>query len=625
MKQSQLWLLALLSVLALTVTTSVAMASDEGAYVSGSWELGMSAINTQDNAARVNEYGSVRAEDGISLAPQLDLEFKNSAFLIDAKSETMGPRDQKHALDIDAARVFKYEGELNVLEHHKDHDNLEHLGATMQGDIDGDQPRVFTNATKNPEQYAWELDQDYIVTRREWKNEAELVIPQLPNVTFKAGARIETREGMEQAIALSKCSACHIEANPKKIDERTEEYTLGLTGKFGLLTVDYEYLTRDFDEDGGQPTYNYWNSGKVRTGSTDVSNLNYANEELEYNKTPDSEKDSHMIKARLDLQNNTSITGSYVKADIDSTKEEDPDVYSFVGGNTLSSEFESFAIKGATRLGDLRLSIRGNTYEIDGPEYYIDFTNRVANVDYNNDGTPEISNNTLDNPQHYESAESRDVTEFGLDGVYRLARYTTLRLGYEYEEIEREEEEHLGSTETNTYKFAANTRFGKGINANFSYEYQDIDEPFKGALVGIAQGHPDATVIGDLAYLMTGDYKDNPTDGVDNTDPLSDGNTTKVYYWNSVYPSRGLESTSEPDAVQQGKLSTTWAAAPNMALTAYARVRFEENDAVKYEQNTYVPGVSFWYAPNSKMNLTMAYNFNRQETENQMCVGWYHG
>ncbi len=62
-----------------------------------------------------------------------------------------------------------------------------------------------------------------------------------------------------------------------------------------------------------------------------------------------------------------------------------------------------------------------------------------------------------------------------------------------------------------------------------------------------------------------------------------------------------------------------------MAATLFARVRIEENDAVKYQQETYVPGVSFYYAPNNKMNLTMAYTFNKQETENQMCVGWYHG
>ena len=622
MKQSRLWLLALLTVLTLVAATT-AMAEEGAGHVTGSWELGMSGINTDDNAARVNEYGSVRAEDGVSLAPQLDLEFEKGGFVLELESETMGPRDQMHEISIDAGRVFKLESELNVLEHHLDHDNLEHLGATMAGDIDGDQPRVFTNATKDPVQYAWELDQDYIITRREWKSEAELVIPQLPNVTIKAGARLETREGLKQAIALSKCSACHIEANPKEIDEQTEEYTVGVTGKFGLLTVEYEYLTRDFQENGGLPTYNYWNSGKWRTGSHDPDQLLYINENLEYNQTPDSEKDSHMVKARIDLPNNTILTGTYVKADIDSSKDDEPGTYEFVGDDTLTSKYESFALKGATRIGNLRLSIRGSQYEIDGPEYTLYFEDRVDNVDFDHNGTAELSNHNYDTIQDYESAETRDVTEFGFDAVYRIARGTTLRLGYEYEDLEREEAE-LGETETHTFKGAINSRISSQLNARFSYKYLDIDDPF-GAdhATGIAQGHPDATYDGDLAYLPTAAYINNPQ-GV-NTDELAEGNTAAVYYCNTIYPARGLSATSEPDEVHEGKFSTTWTPAANMALTAYARVRYEENDEVKYEETTYVPGFSFWYAPNSKLNLTMAYNFNRQETDNQMCIGWYHG
>ena len=62
-----------------------------------------------------------------------------------------------------------------------------------------------------------------------------------------------------------------------------------------------------------------------------------------------------------------------------------------------------------------------------------------------------------------------------------------------------------------------------------------------------------------------------------------------------------------------------------MAATVFGRYRHEKNDPVNYKQDTYVPGVSLYYAPNDKMNLTMAYTFNKMETENQMCVGWYHG
>ncbi|MBW2689347.1 MAG: hypothetical protein JRC99_05415, partial [Deltaproteobacteria bacterium] len=62
-----------------------------------------------------------------------------------------------------------------------------------------------------------------------------------------------------------------------------------------------------------------------------------------------------------------------------------------------------------------------------------------------------------------------------------------------------------------------------------------------------------------------------------------------------------------------------------MALTASGRYRYEEYDDVDYKQRTYSPGLSFYYAPTGNLSLTMAYTYNKQKTENQMCVGWYHG
>jgi hypothetical protein len=398
---------------------------------------------------------------------------------------------------------------------------------------------------------------------------------------------------------------------------------LGVTGKFGILTVDYEYLNRDFDGDAG-PDYQYWPSGKWRFASQDPDQMLYINEELEYNKTPDSEKDSHTVNARLDLPANSIITGTYVHADIESDKDDVPGTYEFVGSDTLSSKLELFALKGATRIGGLRLSVHGSTYDIDGPDYTLYFPGRVDNVDWDHDGVFESVNNTFEQVEHYESAESRDVTELGIDAVYRVLRGTTLRLGYNYEDIDRDEGE-LGETETHTYKVAVNSRLAKGLNTRFYYQYQDIDDPFHGEdAVGIAQGHPDAIVDGDLSYLLTADYKDDPLNPT-NPDPLAEANTDGVYYWNTIYPSRGLDATNQPDEVHEAKVSTTWSPAANMALSAYFRYRYEENDDVKYEEKTYVPGVSFWYAPNEKVNLVMAYNFNKQKTENQMCVGWYHG
>lgn len=670
MKQSQLWLLALLTVLTFVAATT-AMAEEGAGHLTGSWELGMSGINTDDNAARVNEYGSVRQEDGVSLAPQLDLEFEKGGFILELESETMGPRDQQHSLGLDFGRVFKLESELSVLEHTKDHETLAQMGATARDDIGGGQPSVTTDsiyanlieatgndgvavgggnlldADKNlayDPAVAWdqEVSNNYVVTRREWVNEAELVIPQLANVTFKAGARIETREGMEQSISLAKCASCHVSAVGKEIDERTEEYTLGATGKFGLLTVDYEYLTRDFEEQSGGAFRWYQNAAGPALYSADfgakagdlklakASQIIYDKSELELNRTPDSEKDSHMVKARLDLPNNTIFSASYVNADIESQKSDQPGEYTFEGSDTLKSEYEGFNGKLATKLGPVRLSLRGGMYEIDGPKYSLMFPDRQEAIDLEtaealagNISTSHYDNFNYSDPtsavpympviQEYESAESREVTEFGFDAVYRLARATTLRLGYEYEDVERDEEE-LGETETHTFTGAINTRVNKTLSGRISYKYQDIDEPFAGVHVGIAQEIGTVDPLNpDLWYLNTADFT--------GTDP----NDKFAYYWNSVYSSRTLESTNQPDEVHEAKLSTTWSPSANMAATFYMRFRYEENDTVEYEQSTFVPGMSFWYAPSDKLNLTMSYTFNNQDTENRICVGWYHG
>lgn len=619
MKRSQLWLLALLSILTCMTATTV-MAVEDDVHVSGSLEIGMSGVSIDDNAARVNEYTSVRSDDGVALAPQLDLEFKKGSFILDAKSETMGPRDQMHEIGIDAGRVFRLESSLNVLEHRKDHETLSQMGATGRSDIGGSQPSVTTDwifsqypdgtkiggaqldktAAEAEEAWYQEVSNDYIVTRREWKNEAELVIPQLPNITFKAGARIETREGMEQAIGLSKCDGCHVSAHGKKIDERTEEYTFGATGKFGVLTVDYEYLTRDFDEDAAAPS-RFYDEMQNPSAPNQMLYPFGGNNVLDFAKTPDSEKETHLLKARIDMPSNTSLTASYVKSDIESSKSAAvQDGYVLLDGNKLKTEYDSFAAKFATKFGkNVNFSLRTKVYEIDVDEnrlYFADRETSTFNLPFGATDT-------------YHSAAGRDVIEFGTDIVFRLARATTLRLGYEYEEIERDVE-YLGETEIHTFKAALKSRISKTLSGRISYMYQDIDEPFSGTDVGIAQlSGTDGG--GGLAYLETSDFIDQGPD--------------KTYYWNSVYPNRELRSTNRPEDVHEAKFSTTWAPAPNLAATFYARMRYEENDAVKYERMTIVPGVTLWYAPSNKLNLTMAYSFSNQDSENRACVGWYHG
>jgi hypothetical protein len=648
MKQRHLWLLALLSILTLITTATASLAGE--ATTSGHVEIGISGMDTDDSPARVNEYVKTSDDSDNTINPAVDLnvDFSDDGIAAEVEADLKGSDNYNFSLETDINRVFRFGLGYQSFQHWKDHETLDQMGATARDDIAGSQPNVTTdkiyadliNATGNDfvgvggatlssspgvdglwntaddvlaydpaAAWAEEVSNDYIVTRRELKSEVDLALPMLPNIVFHAGLRIETREGMEQAIGLSKCGGCHVSAKGKEINERTEEFTFGATGKFGIVTLDYEYLTRDFEEQGATPTRFYLRPAPDTGGLVKASSLLYDTGDYEFGKTPDSKKDSHMLKARVDLPTNTIVSASYVNADIESTKTDEEGIFE-LDDKTLTSEYDGFNGKIATAFGPVRLSLRGGYYEIDGPEYSVTYDTRD---DATGAGRPQT--HVLDNTQEYHSAESREVTEFGIDAVYRLAKATTLRLGYEYEEINRAHEE-LGETDTHTLKAAVKTRLNKTLSGRISYEYQDISDPFAAHnATGIAQGDPDYfDPVSGLAWLDTSQFVNDGT-----------GNDNWVYYWNSVYPSRGFDATNQPDAVHEAKLNSTWAPSANMAATFFMRVRYEENDDVNYEQTTFVPGASFWYAPSDKLNLTMSYTFNNQDTENRACVGWYHG
>ncbi len=193
MKLRHLWPLALLSVLTLMLTTTVAVASET--MTKGRVELGVSGIKTEDSPARVNEYVGTRDEKGFSLAPKLSLETISNGSAFELDVDANGPRDQKFDLEVDAKRIFKLDISHDVLEHWKDHDNLEHLGATFRNDAASNQPRVTTDATVGQvsgagvpeagalERYNQELSNKYIVTRKETEAETSLTLPVLPNIT----------------------------------------------------------------------------------------------------------------------------------------------------------------------------------------------------------------------------------------------------------------------------------------------------------------------------------------------------------------------------------------------------------------------------------------------------------
>jgi hypothetical protein len=578
MKLSRTWLLAV-ALLVLCPVSVLAGEETEKAFT-GSVETGITGMAVSDDVKRANEYTQIRPDNGVGVYGKATLEGANDGVLFDLDIDYMGPRDQEMEGGIDVNRILRFDTENKTFQHWLDNDQMDYARATMKGQGSADREGA---ARPNPAVYSENLkmDEEFMVIHREWLNEAELTLPNMPNVTFKAGYRMEEREGMAQAITMSKCASCHVVGNSKDIDERTIDKTLGATGKFGLATIEYEYLDRSFDERADAPTTTYDRDTKPFSGAPDDTAwsealLTYADDsgELPYSETPDSEKESHLIKLKMDLPKQSSLTASYIDATVESDKAGDAS-YS-LGSGSLENDFEAYSAKAATKIGDnLSLSARARFEELDADDSVVTF-----NV---------LDGSTIN--KTIESAESRDVSVFGADAFYRLSKTTNMRLGYEYEEIEREHEA-LGETETNTIKLSLNTRPNKTVAARLSYTYQDIDDPFM-----------------------------NPK-GVKGPEGGPGG-----FYGEDFYTKRLADATNQPEEVHEGKASVTWTPSARMSATLYARYLTEENDLnyTTYKRDAYAPGFSIWYAPTNKLNLTMAYNFNKEEVENQMCVGWYHG
>jgi hypothetical protein len=521
-----------LSLAALLACANTAAAEGASSF-SGSVEAGAAGVGISDDAKRVNEYSVIRPDQGAEAYGKIDLKGASDGIAVDVQADYMGSRDQQYDLGIDIKRVLRFRTSYDSFLHWLDHDQINYLDAgirranlTTPGTEAGwvvltpdsvpaafdafkqtelgtevhvvnppvaNTSQQFGRATVYGEDFA--KNKDFSIIHREWKNHADLTLPQLPNVTFHAGFRMEERQGYEQSIGMSKCTTCHVTGQSRKVNEQTEDFTVGATGRFGLLTVDYTFLDRQFREKAAAPMRTY---DPTNNPANDYapSNPNFDNRitydyeagSLPYDVVPDSDKQSHVLKARLDLPRSTAITASMVNSKVDSKKADEPDPvlppdagFANYGGfilpkKTIETTYDAYGLKATTKVTrnlTLNARLRYEEQESDDRRVIYQLANPSATGGM---GVSGVDLTSLD--QTYHSVLSRDILTLGFDAVYRLGRYETVRLGYEFKDLDREDE-HFGTTESHTIKAAYKARPAKNLNAPVNYTYQHFNRPFE--------------------------------------------------------------------------------------------------------------------------------------------------
>lgn len=636
--QQTKWLLAALLIIMVLPAPVLA------AEVKGFIEAGAAGVSIKDSQLRVNEYSVIKEDDGATAYTKAKIEaHDDNGMYLDVDAEFMGNRDQQYELELDAMRYFRVNSSYDTFLHWLDHDQLNYLdaavrppvgpvGATVplnpnsipgffvEGSYDPTAGTVVVGGNNPASQqigraslYGEDLvpNKDFSIIYREWENNADVVIPDMPNITIHAGYRMQQREGWEQSIGMSKCTSCHITGEGRKVDEETQDLSIGATGKFGQFTVDYTFTDRSFDENANNPT-RWYDPALSPGGGYSVANNVFDNRILydydqpgvtqrDYDTTPDSDKQSHVLKGRYDFSGTTNLVGSFVNASVDSKKYDEVGVYS-LGDNRLETDYDGYSFRFATKpLDNLKLSLRGKYESIDSDEVSVTFypNGTIAQPNLGGGALPSsITNN-------YGTIISRDILTLGTDAFYRLDNKSSIRAGYQYQNIDRDDK-HYEDTDIHTVKLAYKTRLTDDLKARASYTYELTKDPFQNT---DAAGYIDPAT--GLPYSTVAD----PRIG------------TGALYGTAFYDQRTADLSNQPEDTHEVKTALTWAPRANFSTTFSYRFRYDKNelDRSEWKQTTHSPALSAWYAPTEKLNLTFAYNYMGQSTEAKFCQGWYDG
>ncbi len=559
---------------------------DEDAEFDVEIGVGYHVTDYDDYPGKIGEYEVLDHE---STGP--DFHFSGTAqkegLYLDFSGRHLEDNDHEYHFSGDYRRILKQDFSYDRFQHWLDHDDLENLSAYGVGGA----AHVVTSHED------FDAGKDYIIKRSEEKSDTVLNLPFLPGTQLNFNYRRQMREGHKQSLAISHCGSCHVTSRARAVNEETEDFKVGITKKHSWLTVSYNYFHREFNERGDTPVNAYDDPTHPNGTSGDIfdDRVQYGDETLPYDLVPSIEKDSHIGKVSVRLPGNTTFFGSYVYSNVenrDNDLETDSD--------TITARITNNLIPG------LNLSGKFRYLNIDNDDVYVDVNEplSVAGPNIGNPwNNPGAAYNSFDPDFIRESAMSRDVTTLGLDARYQLLRKTSLRLGYEWEKIDRDDyavdEGGETETETDTVRVVLNTRPHRKVKARIGYKWQGIDNPFNN-LNGAYE---------DVTFAGTG----SPFSG--------------TQYWERQ-AARTADLSNQPTEVNEITGDLTWSVLHNFSLTANYRYTEKENDETNYSdwaQESHVPSLSLWYAPIPKLSFNFSYIYDWTETETFTSIPVFDG
>ncbi len=535
---------------------------EEGGLVKASVSVGVRANSVTDYIGKVGEYRPLN--EGIR--PVVNAiavgSYKKVFYAIDAAFDESG-NDQKHLVRLDIDRIVDQKFSYNALPHRLGNDPLTNLDVTSEARSGV----LHTNFDPNKE---------YRITRKEFKSETKISIPDIPFLKIYANYRDEQREGRYQARTLSKCSSCHVVAKTRDINNSTKDYQLGGDLNFGVVSVDYSYTKRQFREAEPAPLHTYLKKlhPELVVPVFD-SRIQYdaADGALPFDILPDTDKQTHMVKARVPVSDFGMVTAHYVNSQVKNRFSD------------LEMANSSFAGGFSARVGQRGLfNARFSQIRIKNDSVFVDVVEPV------NIAGPNVGKTFVEAYPSFgeadwtrESALSRNTLDFDTSFRYSLNKMLKLRLNYEYKNIDRDNYD-VSETQSHTFKAGVDMRPNKDWKFTLNGKLQITSNPFANLKAAVAPEIQTYSVPSPFA-----------------------GNQFYVFH-----QAREADLTNIPTDVKEAKALVSWSPTYRLSISGNILYRDEINDKLNFStwsNDVLNYGLNIWLAPQDRLSLTGAYYF----------------
>ncbi|MBL8217891.1 MAG: hypothetical protein JNL62_01610 [Bryobacterales bacterium] len=544
--------------------------------------LGTRVLDNNGWPGRVNEYemnkGGARPSIGF------DYWYSRESWFFNFFGENRGDsRAQSYSLEADLNRRLRIRSTLERFIHRYDHDPLSNLDVA-KGSVVVRHDNLTPNRAYGP-------------GRNEFSTEVSGVINEW--LSWRASHRFLQIHGDTQTRSISKCANCHVTGEATRINQKMHDVSAGLTVRLGRrASVLYDYWSRQFKEDGERPTNQYDVAQHPTTLNRAFFNRvlydGTTDGQMHYAYVPNFRKDSHDIKLNVDLPADSRLSAQLLKTSATNKHVQlGLDVLAWGGKYTIPIH-ERVTFKAQFRKADMHsddvfieLQEPANPAGVAQPgqtfaQAYPDF----GSVDW----TRGSSINRVD------ALGSAEISA-------RLAKLTTLRGGYQFRSIRRENFE-VERTDRNRLYLLFSSRRSKQWNSRVRYTFEATDQPFlhrHAALSPVLQpfaapGNPPSPLLGTQYFVM--------------------------------YAARQANLTNQPTRSQFIEPSFTWTPSPKAALTLHYRAKMEKNDKLNFghwKRDMHMPGAELWVAPLEKLNFTIGYSLQNDKSSTLFVIPVFDG